>query len=63
MKVKFIQDYRSYHRGMQYPIEQVGQELVKQLETEGIAFVVPLPVVETVKEPVKVETAKKKGKK
>ncbi|MEN6313252.1 MAG: hypothetical protein ABFD25_03270 [Clostridiaceae bacterium] len=62
MKVKFIEDYKSYCRGMQYEIEQVGKELAEQLEVKGIARIVPLPIVET--EPIKaVEAPKKKGKK
>ena len=77
MKVKFIQDYMNYHRGMQYPIEQIGEETAKRLESEGIARIFPLPTVEpeakpvaksVVKpavEPVKVAEVKtkKKGKK
>ena len=77
MKVKFIQDYMNYHRGMQYPIEQIGEETAKRLESEGIARIFPLPaiepeakpaaksVAEPAAEPVKAVEAnsKKKGKK
>ena len=71
MKVKFIQHYKTYCRGMEYPIEQVGKGLAEQLEKSGIAKILPLieVVAETVKtkpvkiEPVKVEPIKKKGKK
>jgi len=71
MKVKFIQHYKTYCRGMEYPIEQVGKSLAEQLEKSGIAKILPLieTVAETIKvepikiEPVKVEPIKRKGKK
>jgi len=71
MKVKFIQHYKTYCRGMEYPIEQVGKKAAEQLEKSGIAKILPLieTVTETVKdepikiEPVKAKPIKKKGKK
>jgi len=42
MKVKFLENYGKYNRGMQYPIEQVGKEKAEQLEKEGIARMFPL---------------------
>jgi len=46
MKVKFIEDYGQYHRGMQYPIEQVGTELAARFESNGIARIFPLADIE-----------------
>ena len=41
MKVKFLENYDGYNRGMQYPIMQIGLEKAEQLEKEGIAKIFP----------------------
>jgi hypothetical protein len=51
MKVKFLEDYKTYHRGMQYPLEQIGKELAEELEKEGLARIFPLVTVEHKKAP------------
>jgi hypothetical protein len=67
MKVKFLEDYKPFCRGMQYPMEQVGQELAEKLQAEGKARIFPLPEEATVEVPAEtpvevVKPAAKKGK-